>query len=288
LSSTTLLFDYQELQASDRCTGFSAELNVPAAHLLREVRFAGTRLERKCQPEDELSTDWDTSDHLAHWSRSNCDAKGVGSRAPAGFGATIPSYTLSGSPRITAVGSCSVQIDAARAARWQKPAPAILPLQMRAAVVNDTLLIDIDGSTRGSLTLIVASAGLGDNAYGGLGCASEADYRVSSTSIRLDDGHVDSSGALAPYLKISARRANGVQLSTASIAGIARAALSYRGPAAERLDSANLPPRPSARDLPPFDTQFQASDPCQVVDGRLEVRPANAPRDPVFVLRRPE
>jgi hypothetical protein len=285
LSSTALLLDYQELQASDRCSGSSAELNVPASHLLRETRFAGASHGRECRREDELSTDWDTSDHVARWSQVDCDAKGVGSRTAAGFGAAIPKYSLPSSAPVTAVGSCGVKIDAVRAARWQKPAPVIPQLEMRAAVVNDTLLIDIDGSVRGSLTLIVASAGLGDSAYGSVGCASEAERRLSSTSIRLDDGHVDSSGPQAPFLKISARTANSIQLSTASIAGIARAALSYRGPAAERLDSANLKNRPAAADLPPFDVEFQASDPCQVVDGRLEVRPANATRDPVFVLR---
>ncbi|HET7545619.1 MAG TPA: hypothetical protein VFK05_37385 [Polyangiaceae bacterium] len=283
--SGSLLFDYQELQASDRCSGFSAELNVPGSHLLREVRFSGAYAQRKCQREDELSTDWDTSDHVARWSRSDCDAKGAAAAKPAGFGSALPKYTLPGSPLVTAIGSCGVKVDAARAARWQEPAAPPAQVQMRAAVVNDVLLIDIDGTAEGSLTLVVASAGLGDSAYGGLGCADEADYRVSSTTIRLGDGHLESSGSLAPFLKISARTTNGVQLSTASIAGISRAALSYRGTASERLDSAKLPKSPTARDLPPFDTQFQASDPCQVVDGRLEVRAANVPRDPIFVLR---
>ena len=163
--------------------------------------------------------------------------------------------------------------------------PASADVRLRAAVVNDRLLVNVEGATTGTLSVWVARGEPGDGENGELGCAPAAARGVSTSSVELGSGKVSSHGPNAPLLSIHELNATGVQLVTESIAGIGRLALSYRSSDGALLATAALPLAPQARDLPPLAPVLPGERWCQALAGRLDSRPENAATDPAVRLR---
>jgi hypothetical protein len=279
-----VVLSYEELQGGDRCAGVDARIHPSPLQIVKEVRWDGTSARHQCRRENEMTTDWDASDHFARWMKAHCNPGPTPSERPK-TGAAIPKFALDGSVAPTTVGGCGVLIDATRAGRWMKPGAAASGVRLRTAVVDEKLLIDVEGATAGAISVVVAAAVPGDGDHGGVGCGSDEERRVSVTTLHLEDGRTESKGLQAPFLKVSARNGGTVHLATESIASVGRVALSYEAPNHERLDSALLHGLPAASDLPPLSGPFKASERCRVEEGRLEVRSDNAPGDPALHLR---
>ena len=275
---------YQEGRSADRCAGVDARLHLSPLHLSKETRFDGSSSQRRCRRDNEIATDWDGSDHVAHFTSATCDAKPSVPTRPAA-GAAIPKITLEGSTTPTAVGSCGVLIDATRAARWMKNKAIATNARLRAVMVNDYFLIDVEGVTSGTIAVTTASAAPGDGNQGSLGCASDDERSLSVTTLHLEDGRIEPKGSQAPFLKLASREGAVIHLATERMASIGRLAVSYESPTHERLDSASLPRTPTAGDLPPLYGPFKSNERCQLEAGRLNVRPQNATMDPAVKLQ---
>ena len=278
-----LVIGYEEGHGGDRCQGVDARFHLSPFHLVKEGRYDGSHQQNRCQRENEIAIDWDASDHLARWTPAACSAKPNALAKPA-EGAAIPKVVIDGANAVAAVGSCGALIDATRAARWMKPGAIASGVRLRAVVVNDRLLIDVDGMATGSLSIIAASAALGDGDNGGMGCAPDVERSLSVTRIRLENGQTETKGSQAPILKVSAREGTTVHLATESIASLGRVALSYESPTHQRLDSSLLHSPPAARDLPPLDGSSKTGR-CQLEAGRVDVRADNTGTDPALELR---
>ncbi len=284
VEGTDLVVAYEERLGGDLCKGVDARIHLGPLRVVTEKRWDGPSRKNQCIRENEITTDWDTSEHIARWTQSNCKTTPAPSTDPTS-GAAISKVSLDGSTAPTAVGTCGTVVDGVRAGHWTTKGAAPPHVRLRAVVIDDKLLVDVEGATTGSLSIVVASAADGDGEHGSLGCASEDDRRVSSTTIHLEDGRTESKGPQAPFLKVASRDSSAIHFATESIASVGRLALSYESPTHEKLDSSLLRPSPKARDLPPFDGPFRATDRCRLEAGRLEVRRDDSTSDPVLKLR---
>jgi hypothetical protein len=276
-----LVVAYEERRGGDRCEGVDARVTLVPLRVVSETRWDGASHKNRCSRENEIATDWDKSAHLARFTQAACQTL-PGPSSAAASGAAVPKVSLDGSGEPNQVGSCGVLVDRSRAAQWMDKGAAIADVRLRAVSIDDKLLVDVDGATSGTLKIIVASASETDGDHGGVGCAPETERHVSTTSIHLEDGRMESKGTQAPFVRIASRDATGVHLATESVASVGRVALSYESPTHARLESAALPAIPAARNLPPLHAPPGAR--CRVEAGRLELRRDDTTSNPVLRL----
>lgn len=250
-----VLVDYEESRSSDVCAGSSARVSQRDFRVVEERRFGGTGKAGQCLHTAERTVDWSTAKHTARWSSRACAGR---TEAPTHYGNAIPVYEVDGTTPKMRLGSCAATVDGAA--------------RLRAAVVSSALLIELDGVTRGELTVTVAGASPDDGFMGEVGCGSDAEYRLSSSSIDLESGRVTTRGERPPTLQISALYEAVSYLRAENLGSAKRLAMAWRGPHGERVETARLSAQPTAAELPPLDPWFQSKEPCELRDNRLELR----------------
>ncbi len=250
-----VLVDYEAGLSSARCAGSSVRVSQHDFRIVEERRSGGTVEAGQCQLTAERSVAWSTAKHTARWSSRACAA---GSATPAHVGTSIPVYDVAGTSPKTRLGSCAATVDGAA--------------RLRAAVVSSALLIELHGVTRGEVTVTVASASPDDGFMGDVGCDSDAEYRLSSSTIDLESGRLTTRGERPPALAISTLYEAVSYLRAEGLADATRLALTWRGPNGERVETAKLSTPPTVAELPPLDTWFQSKEPCELRDGRVELR----------------
>jgi len=265
-----IIVDYEEGLSSDSCAGGNARLSEADFRLIEERRWGGPGRLGNCTHAAELSTDWASQKHTARWSSRACSARPA---SDAHMGDAIPSYQLAGVSEQTRLGTCAASIGQAVSVADAPSSTA----RVRAAVVNAALLLEVSGVTEGELSVHVASHSPDDGLMGSVGCGTADEYRFSTTTIDLKSGRVKTSGKQAPHLTVSGREDSSVRL-YATLTGIGRLAISFRGSQGEHLDSALLSAHPDAAELPPLGVWFESQEPCEVRAGRLEIRTSARPQ----------
>ena len=273
VDSEFVVVDYEEGLSSDLCAGSGVRVSQRDFRVVDERRWSGERKAGKCTQVAERTVDWHFAKHVARWSSRACAGR---AGAGAHTGDAIPVYEVTGVSAQTALGSCAATVG--RAAQSKTTAAGDSAIQMRAAVVNAALTVEISGVTRGALSVIVTGNSPDDDVLGVVGCGTEAEHGLSTATIDLESGHVTAHGSYAPKLEISAREGSSLRLYAPALGGVERIALSYRGPNGEHLDSAQLSSRPTVSELPPLDIWFQSKEPCELRAGRVETRAALGPQ----------
>jgi hypothetical protein len=269
VDSEYVLVDYEEGLSSDLCAGSSTRVRQRDFGIADERRWGGTGKNGSCVRSAERVIDWQSQKHAGRWSSRACSGRPANG---AHTGAPIPTYEVAGVSAQTALGSCAATVGG--------PAPSKAAgagesaVRMRAAVVNAALLVEVSGVKGGVLSLIVAGHSPDDGFLGSVGCGTQDEYGMATTTIDLETGRVTAHDKRAPNLELSAHDGSSIRLYAPALAGVERIALSYRAADGARLETASLSARPTVSELPPLDTWFQNKVPCELRADHLEARTA--------------